>query len=172
MKSDAAEYFVETVGVDMNAAALQLEKLVNYIGDRQEILKEDIDAAVTREYFTKEYMLTDALLNHKKSDAVRALSELLMMRYEPVALLFAIASSYMSVYKAKLCLLGGGSDKDAEKYINIPNGFVAKKCVSFAKKNDEKYLSHAIELVKDADFRMKSGLSDPRVCIETLVFTL
>ncbi|MBO4896982.1 MAG: DNA polymerase III subunit delta [Clostridia bacterium] len=172
MKNDAAEYFVDSVGVDMNTASLQLEKLVNYIGERQEISKEDIDASVTREYFTKEYMLTDALLNHKKSEAVRALSELLIMRYEPIALLFAIASSYMSVFKAKLVLLGDGSEADAVKYLKIPNAFVAKKCVSFAKKNDENYLRRAIELIKDADFRMKSGLSDPKVCIETLVFML
>ena len=117
-------------------------------------------------------MLTDALLSHKKDDAAKALSELLIMRYEPVALLFAIASSYLSVYKAKICLLGGGDEQEAERFLKIPNSFVAKKCVSFAKSNDENYLSKSIELIKDADYRMKSGLSDPKTCIETLVFKL
>ena len=172
IKNAAAEYFVETVGVDMYAASLQLEKLVNYLGERQEISKEDIDASVTREYYTKEYMLTDALLNHKKSDAAKAFSELMIMRYEPVALLYAIASAYMSVYKAKICLMGGGSDKDAEKYLKIPSSYVAKKCVSFAKKNDENYLSKSIELIKDADYRMKAGLCEMKACIEMLVCKL
>lgn len=172
IKNDAAQYFVDTVGVDMSTASLQLEKLAGFLGDRQEILKEDIDASVTREYFTKEYMLTDALLAHKKSEAVKALSELMIMRYEPIALLYAIASAYLSVYKAKICLLGGGNEADAERYLKIPSSFVAKKCVSFAKRNDEKYLSKAIELIKDADYRMKSGICEPKTCIETLVCEL
>ena len=170
--NDALTLLIDSVGVDMQAISAQLDKIAAYTGERDRVTAADVRETVKREFFTKEYVLTDAMLSKNKKLAQNVLSELLFMRTDPIRLLFIVASSYMSAYKAKVVLLSGGNAADAAKILKLPRDFMAKKYVEFARKLDAGYLKNAISVLKDADLRVKNGSEDPETCIRRVVAEL
>lgn len=170
--NDALTLLLDCVGVDMQSISAQLDKIAAFTGERDRVTASDVRETVSREFFTKEYVLTDALLSKNKRLAQNALSELLFMRTDPVRLLFIIASSYMSAYKAKVVLASGGNTAEAVKILKLPRDFMAKKYIEFAKKLELDYLKNAISVLKDADLGVKNGSEDPETCIRRVVAEL
>ena len=172
MTVDAMEYFLDCVGVDMHGVLMDVNKLISYTGDRVTVEKEDVENVVTKEFFTKEYVLTDALISGNKKDAVKALSELLEMRSDPIMLLYIIASGYISTYKAKILMEEGANAQQIMKALSLPRDFLAKKYMDFARKMSTDKLKNAISLIKNADYDAKIGIGDGETVIKMLVAQL
>lgn len=166
--NDAAESFLDSVGLDMYSVEAGINKLISRVGNNKEITKENVTDIITKEYFTKEYAYTDAMLGKNAAEAFKYLGELLEMGFEPIKLLFIVGSSYLSCYKAKLMQSDGESTPEMIKRLKLPSEFLAKKYIGFAKKISEEYLASAIELIKEADYKVKTGLVDPVTLIRTL----
>jgi len=162
------EFLLDSVGVDMQGILTQIEKLIAITKNRDKITYEDIGSVITRELFTKEYTLTDALITRKSSEAFSALLELEQMKYDPVKLLYVIASGFMTTYKAKTLLADRRGRQDIARSLGLPSEFLAKKFMGHAAKSDAEYLRKAIELIKIADYQIKLGQIEPYIGIETL----
>ena len=135
-------------------------------------MQSDVSEIVTKEYFTKEYVLTDALLKNDSRTALQALSELLEMRYDPVALLFVISSAYISTYKAKIMLDEHMPYNGIVKALKLPVPFLAKKYIEIAGRTDANYIKKSLKELKIADYNIKSGNNDPETCLKTLICSL
>lgn len=134
MESGAAEMFIDYVGNDMYSVEQGINKLISGAGDRREITKNDVSSIITREFFTKEYLYTDALLAKNAGDAVKYLGELLEMNYEPVRLLYIVGSAFLTVYKARLMISDGEETSEIIRKLKLPSSFLAKKYIDIAKK--------------------------------------
>lgn len=172
MSIDAMEYFLDSVGVDMHGVLTDVNKLIAYVGERDVIEKEDVKNVVTKEFFTKEYVLTDSLLSGNKKEAMRALCELMEMRSDPIMLLYIISSGYIATYKARILLDEGALPQQITKALGLPRDFLAKKYTDFARKLTLSGLKRAINLIKNADYDMKIGMGDGETIIKTLVAQL
>ena len=168
MGNDAAQAFLDSAGLDMYSVEAGINKLISGVGNSKEITKENVTDIITKEYFTKEYAYTDAMLTKNAADANKYLGELLEMGFEPINLLFIVGSSYLSCYKAKLMQSDGESASEMIKRLKLPREFLARKFIGYAKKLSEEYLASAIELIKEADYKVKIGLVDPVTLIRTL----
>jgi len=172
MTIDAMEYFLDCVGVDMHGVLMDVNKLISYVGERDTIEKEDVENVVAKEFFTKEYVLTDALIGGNKKEAMKALSELLEMRSDPIMLLYIIASGYISTYKAKILMEEGAGASQIMRALALPRDFLAKKYMDFARKLPLSKLKWAISLIKKADYEAKIGIGDGETVIKMLVAQL
>jgi len=172
MTAEAMEYFLDCVGVDMHSVHTDLQKLISYIGNRERIDKDDVSDVVAKDFFTKEYILTDALLAGDKKTAVKALEELIMMRNDPIMLLYIIASGYISTFKAKILLDENATSAEIMRALALPRDFLAKKYMDFARKLTLPKLKKAISLIKKADYDMKNGTGDSETVIKMLVAQL
>ncbi len=172
MTIDAMEYFLDCVGVDMHGVLTDVNKLIAFVGERESIEREDVESVVTKEFFTKEYVLTDALLSGDKKGAARALAELIDMRSDPIMLLYIISSGYLSTFKARILLDEGADTGQIMRSLSLPRDFLAKKYMDFARKLTLPKIKRAIELIKKADFDIKIGMGDGETIIKMLVAQL
>ena len=172
MTVEAMEYFLDCVGVDMHGVLTDVNKLISYAGERTDIEKSDVESVVTKEFFTKEYVLTDALLSGDKKGAVKALVELMDMRCDPIMLLYIISSGYISTFKARILLDEGANQAQIMHALALPRDFLAKKYTDFARKLTLPGLKRAIKLIKNADYDMKIGTADGETIIKTLIAQL
>lgn len=172
MDNNAAELFLDNVGNDMYTVVAEINKLLSKCSGKEKITYEDVSEIVVKEHFTKEYVLTDALLKNDKRTALQALSELLEMRFDPVMLVYVISSSYISAYKAKLMLDEHLPYANIEKALNLPMAFLAKKYIEAAGRLSMPYIKKSIDILKDADYSIKSGDEDPETCLKKLVCSL
>ncbi len=166
ISSTDMEYLLDMTGVDMYNVSTQVKSLVSAAARKKEITREDIDSLVSETLFTKEYLWTDAVLSGHNQKAMSALNELFEMRREPVMLLYILSSSVLSTYRAKLLLEEGAAV--TAKSLGVPQEFLAKKFAGFARGLDSEYLKGAISLLKEADYDLKSGRTEPKTGIITL----
>lgn len=70
MTADAAEVFVAATGEDLRRASAELDKLVAFVGAREEIVRADVESVVATSAKTKIWEFTDAMADR---DCRRAL---------------------------------------------------------------------------------------------------
>ncbi len=168
MKADTMELFLDAAGVDMHSVLGHLDKLIAFTAGRPEIKKEDVEALLVRSVMTKEYVLTDALLAKNAEGAFRALSELWEMQTDPIRILSVIASNFMSAAHARALLDDKIPYPAIVDALKLPAAFLAKKTVEAAGKTDSARLDRAIHSIREADYRMKLGLVEPKTGITLL----
>lgn len=61
LRPDAAEAFVTATGEDLRRVAAELDKLLAYVGDRDEITRQDVESVVATTSTAKVWELADAL---------------------------------------------------------------------------------------------------------------
>ena len=88
------------------------------------------------------------------------------MKYEPVKLLYIMASSFLSTYRARVLLSEGKNAAEVTALLKMPTPFLAKKTVGFAAKTSEEYLKSAISSLRAADYKIKLGIMEPFTCIK------
>ncbi len=162
------EYLLDVVGNDMYSVIASLDKLSAYIEDKDTITKKEIDAVLVREFMSAEYILTDALIKGDRKKSFEALYELFAMQTDAVRLLYIIASAYLSVYKAAALLADRMPQDKVAAELKLPGTFLAKKYINLASGAKLEDFAKAIELIQDADYRIKLGLIKPTLGIETL----
>lgn len=172
MDESAKELFLDYAGADMYGVRAHVDKLIAGVGSRANITKEDVENIVKKELGTKEYVYTDALVQKNGDAAAKALSELLQMRHDPVMLLYITASAYISAYKARLMLSDGRSEGEIIKRLRLPMDFLAKKYIGFARKMDAERLKAEIGLIREMDYKIKTGLTAPETGIKLLTAEL
>ncbi len=84
----------ERMGQDLEGVARELEKLINYVGDRETILVEDLVAAGTRPEEEALYELTTALEERDISRALLVLRALIRQGIHPLAIHRAMLSEW------------------------------------------------------------------------------
>ncbi|MDD6309077.1 MAG: DNA polymerase III subunit delta [Clostridia bacterium] len=166
------ENFLDAAGVEMYGIDAHLEKLIAYVGQREEITDEDVNQLLVRSIMTKEYVLTDALFAKKSSEAYAALQDLRMLRTDPIRILTVIASNYLSVMRARALLDSGQPAAAVATALKLPSAFLAKKMVETARKQNADSLSNAIHQIRETDYKIKIGLVTPEAGITSLCAAL
>lgn len=166
MESSALNEFLDAVGTSMYNVISQLDKLLAMCSDKKIITAEDVKLIVSRELGTKEYNLTDALLRQDSLSSFRVLLELEQMKTEPVRLLYIIASSFLSTYKARVLLSAGMGQGEVLNALGMPSPFLGKKVIKAALNTNEEFLKNAIANLRDADYKIKIGDIEPYTCIK------
>lgn len=93
----ALDLFIEKVGMDTRQLVMEAEKLTLYIGDRNEILVEDVKAITSSSSEAIAWDFTDALGERKLDEALKILRQLIFQGEAPVALMFAIETLYRNL---------------------------------------------------------------------------
>lgn len=168
MKPNTLELFLDAAGVDMHSVLSHLEKLIAHSAGRPEIKEADVESQLVKTVMTKEYVLTDALLAKNSAAAFSALSDLWEMQTDPIRILSVIASNFMSCMHARAMLDDKIPYPTIVDALHLPAAFLAKKTVEAANKTDTNRLERCIGAIKDADYKMKLGMVEPKTGITLL----
>ena len=159
-----AEYVIAKIGFQMDGIVNELDKLVGYVGDREEITAEDVDAICSGQVVGKIFDMIDSVIAGEQEKVFRLYGDLLELKEPPLVILHLLGRHINILIQVKEI---GGSlpDKDIAKKAGIPY-FTVKKYKSQAKHFSKKTLYQLLEERADYEERFKTGRLGERLVAE------
>ena len=167
-----AAYLVDNVGDDMSRLNNEISKLCNYADAL--ITEKAIDEICVKSLESTAFKMVDALMDNKFDSVFQSLSILFEQRTEPAMILGALISTYVDMYRAKVCMKAG----EQPSYLKscFPNAyksdFKLKNAFRRCRKFSMESLRQSLEILAAADTKLKSTSEDARTIFEKLMVEL
>lgn len=165
------DYFVNSIGNDMNMLMNETEKLIAYAGDRKEITAKDVNAVCSMQIENKIFDMVDAIILHDKTTVMRLYGSLLALRENPFGMLALIRKNYNRLYTVSEMLADGAGNTEIAAKAKIPDWSVKKYRNQLRNYNTDKILA-AIQATVDAEQAIKLGNISDQMGLEILLAKL
>ena len=181
ISDNSLNYFLETCGHDMNSLINECEKLCAYAKNvpaekqnpnscKGEILKEYIDDLTIKPITSSIYDLAKAIVNGNSEKGMQLLDELFYQNLEPVVILSALSGAFCDLYRAKAATQQGAMQKDIETDFNYRGTeFRIRNAIRDSRNIDMAFLKRSLDLLLEADEKLKSSRTDNRIILELLL---
>lgn len=168
--NNAIKLLIEYTNRYMSRISIELDKLIAYIGDRNEINIEDIKECITPEADYQIYQFINATTRKDKDNAIKLYRELLASGTPPIVLMSSMINQYRKLLHL---LLTEKRIEDAElaKIFRAPT-FTISKDRSLAKSFSQKELKKIIDKLYDLEHSFKSGKISINYALDTAVAIL
>lgn len=162
-----ANYMIQTCGADKLMLYNEIQKLVDYVGEKSEISKQDIEKVGIRTLETIIFDLTDSVGARNISNTLRLLDELLQQKEPLQKILIMIARHFKSLLITKLCL---NENRNLSEELNTKFPFIINKYKEQARKFTCEELENVLVDLAELDMDSKVGKIDLKIGLEiTLV---
>ncbi len=140
----------------------------------REITQSDIDKVCVRSLEATAFQMIDALLDNNFDRVFQALGILFDMKTEPMMILGALVSTYSDMYRAKVIAHEGGQQRDLKKLFPqaYKSDFKLRNAFRRAGRFSMPALRKSLELLAEADTKLKSTSEDHRTVFEKLMIEL
>lgn len=194
MNPEAVQAFRDLVAPNLREIANELEKLLTYVGKRNEILPEDVRAICSASRQAVIWELTDALGARRTAHAIAALENLLDSGDQPIGILMMLVAQFRLMLLAcdllqrKLITVRDGQGGNFEfvkafgslpehatahfprtKEGALPNAWRLYRCALAAKNFSTKELIRAMDLLLEANRQLVTTQLDDRLVLEEAV---
>lgn len=163
ISNENANYLIQVCGADKLMLYNELQKLVDYVGDKDEIEKADIEKVGIRTLETIIFDLTDYLGARNISKALICLDELLKMKEPLQKILIMIARHFKSLLLTKICVNDG---KNLAEELNTKFPFILNKYKEQSKKFSLDELNSILINLANLDADSKVGKIDLKTGLE------
>lgn len=165
------EYLLSKTGFQMDMIANELDKLIGYAGDRQEIANADVDAVCSGQTVAKLFDMIDAVIAGETEKVFLLYGDLLELKEPPPRILHLLGRHINILLQIKE--IGNSlAANEAAKKIGIPS-FTIGKYKNQAKHFTKNELLELLETRADYEERFKTGrLSENLVAEIFLIKTL
>ena len=172
MSRDVSSYLANRVGEDLNMLLNELEKLCFYKGEG-EITRRDVDAICTRSLDASIFDLSKALVSGTAQQAFNILNDLLAQKEKPVVILGTLINAYVDMYRARVALSSGeAADAAADVFNYRRSAFRLKNAARNSADMSLEQIRNCLDILADADTRIKSTALDERRILEELMLRL
>lgn len=161
---ELAEYCLN----DTLSISNEIQKLCSYVGNG-EITSDIIKLLVYRQSDTDIYKLANAVCRSDRKSAFEALDELLAQKTERVKILFAISSSFMDMYRAKIALQNGKNLNQTAQDFSYQWEFVLKNAFRDCSKISLSKLRKCLSILRDTALTLNSSSGNERVIMEETI---
>ena len=173
LDKNTAFYLTESVGTNIQVLFNELEKLCAY-AKGSAITRELIDKLAVKSLQAKVFDLSKFILSGDSDRAYKGLFVLFSQREEPGDILSVIASYYVDMYRVKCAKEAGKVPADVAEYYKYNKNrlWVLDKAAGDCAKISINNLRTAIDILSEADFKMKSTGIDGKIILEEAVAKL
>lgn len=174
LSRDTAYYMINLVGEDMSTLQNELNKVCSYVKSG-EITRKHIDETVIISIEAKIFQLSRMIAKGEADNAFENLANLFKLREEPVVILSVLSKSFVDMYRVKAAKEKGLSYKTLGE--DFPSAYKNKGFILDNASNDAvnyslSQLKEALNLLSDADRRLKSTNEDSKIVLEELILRL
>lgn len=166
---DAVDALIAMVGPGLRQLSFELDKLFAFVGARERITREDVEAAVSRLSESTIFMLVDAIGAQRADQALRYLDDILREEAPPYVL-FMIARQFRLLLRASTLLARRRSPATIQEALAVPP-FVARRIADQAGNFPPGVFPAIFARLQDADRAVKTT-GHPRLALETLIADL
>lgn len=149
--------------------ANEIDKIVDYVGDRKEIFIEDIEKILPRKLENDIFKMVDAIGQKNKKISLKLLNDMLKEGENEIKILSMIARQFRILIQCRELRDKGYSPKEiANKLHMMP--FVVNKGISQSKYFDRHTLKEAIHSTLEMDLKIKTGKINEKLALEMLIY--
>ena len=148
--------FLELTGLSLSTVFNELDKLINYVGDKEKIEKTDIDDVVTKIHTEEVYKFIDAINQNNKSLAISLYSDLMIKNVSYRMIFYLIKDNYVNLLNIKNKMLNGESAINISKDTKLPEWRV-NKYVSIANNIEEDFIIDKLNKINNIDYDFMQG---------------
>ena len=167
LRPENARLLLDWCGNDLNLLLCELDKLAA-LADGGEIDRALIERAATRNLESRVFDLSKFILSGQYTKAYDMLHTLFALKEEPIMINGVLSSAWADLYRAKVAAASG------HKALEVTEVFPGYGDKAFRMTNAQRdaarlsldTLRKGLEVLAEADRRMKSTSSDPRVVME------
>ncbi|MCH5268737.1 MAG: DNA polymerase III subunit delta [Lachnospiraceae bacterium] len=167
IRESTVEYFLGLIDNSMHHIKNELDKLIAYVGEREEITKEDVDAIACVQVNGQIFQMMDAVASGNKKLTMKLYSDLLELRESPMVILSLLSRHFNILLQIKALGDGAGRSEIAAKVKIRP--FFVGRYQSQAKHFSEKQLRKMLEMCAETEYLFKRGRIGDRIGVELLL---
>ncbi|MCD7752472.1 MAG: DNA polymerase III subunit delta [Lachnospiraceae bacterium] len=167
----ALDLFLESVGDDMSAIRLELEKLFSYTLERDAITEEDVEAVCPPRITGRIFDMVDAIGAKNRKKALSLYQDLQLLREPPARILYLIGRQMNLLLQTKELKEQGMDSKAMAVKLNVPP-FAAQKYIRQAQGLSKTQLKTALRGCIEADESIKTGRMTDKFSVELLIMDL
>lgn len=147
----------------------EINKIVDYIGDRKEITRADIESLLARSLENDIFKMVDAIGKKDKKTAIISLNDMLKNRENAIRIFTMITRQFRILIQCKeLREMGYSLNQIASKLSLAP--FIVKKGLDQSQHFKAEILKDAINTCAEIDLKMKTGKVNMELALEMLIF--
>ena len=162
------QLFLSYVGDDAGNADCEMEKLISYLGSREEVRKEDIETICVRSLEDRIFeMLTDMTMGRKKQ-ALSCYRDLLLLKEEPMRILYMMARQYDQLLKIKELSAEGLPEKEIARIAGI-HPYAVKKSLPISRHYEAETLRGILSDLVQTEEDVKTGKLADRLAVELML---
>lgn len=170
IKDEAVRQFIKMIGFkDMTNAKTEVDKLINYVGDRTEITKDDVASVCTREIQSDIFSLSNAIVSGDKDKAISTYMDLIALDNDVNAIINLVTRTIRESYVTKTLVIDGLKQNEIASIIGVSPQrayHLIKNSKDMQKEKCEEY----IITLGDLDYKIKSGQIDAKTGFEFFLF--
>lgn len=168
MEKEAVNEFIIRTNSSMTNMVSELEKLVNYVGDRQIITIEDVNVICIKQLQSKIFDMISAIAKKDLKGVLDLYHDLLLSNEAPIKILILIERQFQRSLKIKDLREAGYSNERIAKDLKIQSFIISKELSltkNFTKESILNLLNDACNLEED----IKTGKIKDRLAVELLM---
>ena len=167
-----ASKLVTYCGDDLNLLKNEIDKICAY-AKGEEITLEDIGKLATVNLEAKVFALSDAVLKGDGQRAYNVLDTLFYQREEPISMLYVLSMSYIDAYRIRVAdECGVSKDEVARDFVYKNRAFTLDNARRATARVSTEALRKSLDVLVDADIRLKTSSVSPRVYMEQVIAQL
>ncbi len=169
--SGALKFLEETGGNNLNLLSREIEKIVTYAGEGENIRKEDIEKVAVASEKWKVYQLTDQIVQKDTRKALGTLDEILLYGETPSTVNYWISEHFVGLLRTKSYPKRDWAG--LAEYLNLgKRAFMVRKYSEQVRNFSQAQLEKALEYLYQTELDLRSNLSSPQISLEVLIYNL
>lgn len=172
----AASYLVGMAGVNLMSLAMELDKLIAYVGEKGRITQSEIDLLVRHSREHSNFELTDAIVDGDRKKALNLLHRIFDNASDnpqtlSLMILGAIASNYRKMLGAKELMKQNAPNSEVAKIVGM-SPYVVGRFNERVRRVETERILKGIERIAATDVALKTSRATPRLLLEVLICEL
>ena len=168
-KKDALA-LVRLTGKDLYRLTREVDKLISYVGEAEEITMQDIDSLVSVRTEDRIFDLVEAIASGDKKMVQYAYREMIILREPPLRILYMMIRQYRILLIVYDMMKKGMPDRRISEVSGVR--YYLNKTKALLKGYDEDKLMRILDLCLETEEEIKTGLTDERIGLEALLVRL
>jgi len=172
IQQQACQVLLQQIGTDSASIHQELEKLLCYIGERDEITTQDVAAICTRLNVEDGWQLGDALFGCDAKGALRIAKGLFEDGAPFLGLLRQMRSQFQTKYQICSIIAQGGQGNDVSQHFPYMKGRILDRNMQLASQYGMARFKKGILNIDRTELLVKNSMIDHHVLLETLIVKL
>ena len=168
MGRQALELFLAKTGTQMDNIKCELEKLVSYAIDREEITADDVEEVCTTQTTSRIFDMITSISMKDQKKALELYYDLLLLKEPPMRIMYLITRQFNMMLQVKDLVNAGKDNSSIAKTLAIAP-FLVGKYIAQARSFSITEIKNALEDFADTEESVKTGRLEDKMGVELII---